>query len=176
MCEPGAVVIALRRKKYLRLMFQTPKSLAVQNAIPISLVNRTEIILRLLTIPPVGIAAQSCTGREKGTLGFFQFFSYAHIVLHLNLQKYTAMTVLPSRCRSMGFVVKTPFAQAHGVFPRYFTISLPLDGFSRQNSSCASAWSLSSLFYHKNGVTAITALCHGRSHSYRLKTEAHGLG
>ncbi len=53
---------------------------------------------------------------------------------------------LPSRFRSMGFVVKTPPAQARGSLSSLFTISLPLDGFCRQDSSCASAGSLSSLF------------------------------
>ena len=43
------------QKKYLRLLLQPAKCLAVQNPVPVPLKHRTDIALRLLPLPPSGI-------------------------------------------------------------------------------------------------------------------------
>lgn len=58
MGQAGAIVVAPGRQKDLRLMLQTPERLAVQDPVPIPLIDRPDIAGRLISIPPPGISAQ----------------------------------------------------------------------------------------------------------------------
>ena len=57
MGKPCPVVIASGRQKYLRLMLQPPEGFAVQNPVPVPLIDRPDIAGRLIDVPSPGIPA-----------------------------------------------------------------------------------------------------------------------
>ena len=52
MCQPCAIVVALRSQKNLRLPLQPPKRLAVQDTVAVALIDRTQITGFLHTVTP----------------------------------------------------------------------------------------------------------------------------
>ena len=57
-CQPRPVMVTLRRKKHLCLVFQPAKRLAVNDPVPVPLKNRPDITLFFRLDPPSGIHAE----------------------------------------------------------------------------------------------------------------------
>ncbi len=64
-----------RGKKDLRLVLQPPKRIAVNNAIPVPLIGRSKIIVRLRPHAAFGIRNSHGIRREKQILITFGFFT-----------------------------------------------------------------------------------------------------
>jgi hypothetical protein len=81
MRQPGAVVIAGRREKHLRLVLQTPEGLAVDDAVAVALEGGPHIVLGLRAQTPAGVGASGGLGREDLALARFELFADGHEVM-----------------------------------------------------------------------------------------------
>ena len=73
-----SVMISLRCQKYLGLIFQPPECLAVQNTIPVSLVNGTDITLLFRTLPSSGMSAVRSIRAQQFQFSLFHAFPDVH--------------------------------------------------------------------------------------------------
>ena len=78
MGEPGAVMIPLRRKEYLRFLLETAERLAVQNTVPVPLEAGAHHVRFLGAQPPSAVLAQHGKGTERQPLNGFGLFPDGH--------------------------------------------------------------------------------------------------
>jgi hypothetical protein len=84
--QPRSIVIAGRREKDLRLVFQPAKSLRVDDPVPIPLKRRTHVVFRLIPQPAAGLGAFCRLGRQDLSLACLEMFTNArHEYLRCNL-------------------------------------------------------------------------------------------
>ena len=65
MCQARAVMIALRRKKHLRLALQAPEGLAVQNPVPVALELRAHVVRRHGPFPAAALTRERRERAER---------------------------------------------------------------------------------------------------------------
>ena len=82
MCQTSTVMVAHRCNKDLRLMCQPAKRLAVQNPVAVSLVDGSDIALRLLPIPSFRISRMRRIRAENLVLPFFRHLADGTFPIH----------------------------------------------------------------------------------------------
>ena len=75
--QPRSIVIAGRRKKDLRLVFQSPEGLAVNNPVPIALKRGTDVVFRLRPQATLRLDAPGGLRGQELTLACFELFANA---------------------------------------------------------------------------------------------------
>ena len=76
--QARAVMVALRRQKNLRFLFQTPERFAVQNTVAIALILWPDVAERFFTLPSPCIRTQRRIRTQGFLFPFFDRFSDIH--------------------------------------------------------------------------------------------------
>src|SRR5438132_11147924 len=77
-CQARAKVIAFRREKDLRLVFEPAERLAVDDAVAIALIRRAQIIFRLGAIAAARLGALRRSWDERVVLDLFESLADVH--------------------------------------------------------------------------------------------------
>src|SRR5579872_1084325 len=75
--EAGAIVIAQRRKKYLRLVHQAPEGFAVDNAVAVALKARADEVVGFGRAPPARILRKRSEWGQRCGLARFELLANA---------------------------------------------------------------------------------------------------
>ena len=126
--EPDAVVVALGREEHLRLVLQAAERLGVDDAVPVALEARPEVVLRLVVLAALARRRERRRGRKGlafDLLGAFSRDGHAPILPSRSDAPYprTAVPSVPSMCGPTATASRLEEARMRGVQMRVLVAS-----------------------------------------------------